>query len=504
MSEYDSIQLDGTWLRPSPFVSTSYEYAKSGDYTIGGVLLVTLSGTLVAKDIDCKDILTQMENIRAYNNDRLACRKLIIGCSGDPTFLEGTGKIRSATATKGDQPCIATYNIVIAIETKANGSDPIIDPDPEFLALYGLTKDQLKGVGKYEETLSLQGEASNLDLVDSELNISKSYVKFNGKISISSLSGGKICGTNTNVLSAFITLIKDRYKKFMTASFDAKNPLYGKLSEYGSWQKWLDTNDIDIDASNGSVTWSFSLIMNNGSCQPMALVDINTTDAMDQKTKKMTRSIQGTINGLSISTDTTFLENGVSKTERVSNAKLVFNSIKDQIVNGVWPQQSPPTLSTPLVTQPSPGNKICGPIVGGLCYQRMSSSNTVSPILGQISFSAEFQDIESTKPIGNNSITYSVDEKLSAWNIVEILIPAEEQSVIQQINTNPHTVIIEVMGQLSGCDNAKITETKCMVDDMFDILAAPYKSWLVIDKSVIQSQRSFRRRKEFLECDNNM
>ena len=506
MSEYDSIQLDGTWLRPSPFVSTSYEYAKSGDYTIGGVLLVTLSGTLVAKLLDCSDILTQIDNIRAYNNDRLACRKLIIGCSGDPTFLEGTGKIRSATATKGDQPCIATYNIVIAIETKANDKDPIIDPDPEFLAIYGLTKEQLKGVGKYEETLSLQGEASNLDLVtlmNDSVSVSKSYVKFNGKISISSLSGGKICGTNTNVLSAFIDLIiKVKYKNFMTATFDAKNPLYGKLSTYGSWKKWLDTNDIDIDASNGSVTWSFSLIMNNGSCQPMALVDINTTDAMDQKTKKKTRSIQGTINGLSISTDTTFLENGVSKTERISNARLVFNSITSRIVNGTWPQQSPPTLSIPAVTTPSPGNKICGPIVGGLCYQRMSSSNTVSPILGQISFNAEFQDIESTKPIGNNSITYTVDEKLSVWSIVEILVPGQKQSVIQQIYRTPHTVTVDVMGQLSGCDNTKITETKCLVNDMFDTLTAPYSSWLVIAKNLTQTQRSYKRSIEYMECDS--
>ena len=140
--------------------------------------------------------------------------------------------------------------------------------------------------------------------------------------------------------------------------------------------------------------------------------------------------------------------------------------------------------------------------MGGLCYQRMSSSNTVSPILGQISFNAEFQDIESTKPIGNNSITYTVDEKLSVWSIVEILVPGQKQSVIQQIYRTPHTVTVDVMGQLSGCDNTKITETKCLVNDMFDTLTAPYSSWLVIAKNLTQTQRSYKRSIEYMECDS--
>ena len=87
MSAFDCISLDGTFLRPSPFVSTSYEYAKSGDYTIGGVLIVTLSGTLIAQELDCSDILTKMEDKRAYGRQPDSCYRLIIGCEGKPTFL---------------------------------------------------------------------------------------------------------------------------------------------------------------------------------------------------------------------------------------------------------------------------------------------------------------------------------------------------------------------------------------------------------------------------------
>ena len=502
MSAFDCISLDGTFLRPSPFVSTSYEYAKSGDYTIGGVLIVTLSGTLIAQELDCSDILTKMEDKRAYGRQPDSCYRLIIGCEGKPTFLEGLGKIRSATVTKGDQPCLATYSIEIAIETKPNGKDPIIDPDPKFLELYDFKISDFKGLGKYEESVSLQGDASNLALVDTELKLTKSYVKFNGKISVSALSSGKPCGSNVSAIDACINLINKRYNILMNARFSNTSPIYKKLEPYNSWSKWLDGNDLDIDASNGSVTWSFSLIMTKGACTPLALADINTTDDTDEKTQKKTRSIKGTINGLSLFTDKSLLENGIAKKERLENARKAFGAISGDVAAGAWPMQNAPKLSTPTPASKGPSVKSCGPVVGALCYQRLSSSTTISQVLGQISFSATFQDIESTKSKSNNNITYTVEEKLSVSSIVEILIPGEKQSVIQEIFPTPHTATVSVVGQLSGCDTTKITETKCLVDDMFDTLSKPYSSWLVIRKNLTQTQRSFKRSIEYMECDS--
>ena len=502
MSEYDSISLDSKFYRPSPFVSTSYEYAKSGNYTIGGVLLVTLSGTLVAASLDCSDIITQMNEIRSL--DRKMCRRLIIGCSGDPTFLEGLGKVRSATATSGDQPCIASYSIVIAIETKADGKTPIVAPDPEFLKRYdGFTEQDLKGVGKYEERVSVQGEESNLTLVDPGLKVIKSYVKLDGTISVSSMSSDQICGDNTTGSAACLALIKKRYKSLMTASF-GESKLYKKLAGYSSWQKWLDTKNIDINAADGAVTWSFSLIMTQGECNPTAFVDINTTDNTDAKTLRITKSIQGTIDGLSKSEDASFLKNGVCKKERLDKAKAVWGAIQDRIAKGTWPGTYAPPGDVP---KPPPNTKVpdpdCEPKPAPSCYQRVSSSTTISGVSGRITFNAEFADIDSCTPGGTtNNLSFTLDETLPTPIIVEIIIPGQN-SVLQEIGKSPHKVRVTVNGNLSGCDTTKIGETTACVNALFLKMIKDYynnENWIVISQSDTTNTKSYSRTMDFMEC----
>ena len=502
MSEFDSVSYDNKFYRPSPFVSTSYEYAKSGNYTIGGVLLVTLSGTLLAEKEDCTDIIDQMNAIRNLN--RTICKKLIIGCSGAPTFLEGCGKVRSSNATSGDQPCIANYSIVIAIEAREDCLTPIVAPDPEFLKRYeGFTEEDLKGVGKYEERLSVQGEESNLTLVDPGLNVIKSYVKLDGTISVSSTSTGQICGTNTTGSAACINLIQKRYKSLMTVSF-GESKLYKKLEGYGSWQKWLDTKNIDINTGDGSVTWSFSLIMTQGNCNPTAFVDINTTDTTDAKTLRITKSIQGTIDGLAKSEDASFLENGVCTTERLTKARAVWGAIQDRIVKGTWPSTPAPAGDIP---SPPSDTKVldpdCEPKPAPSCYQRVSSSTTISGVSGRITFNAEFADIDSCTPGGiTNNLSFTLEETLPTSIIVEIIIPGEK-SVLQDIGKSPHKVRITVNGNLSGCDFKKMGETTACVNALFLKMIKDYynnENWIVIGQSDTTNTKSYSRTMDFMEC----
>ena len=594
-SAYDSISLGGIFLRPSPFVDTSYEYAKSGRYTIGGVLLVTLSGTLVAKDLDCKDIITQMNTMRDYNNDHAKCYELIIGCGGVDTFLKGMGKIRSATVTKGDQPCIATYNLVIAIETENNGK-PIINPDPAFLTRYpGIEAKDCVGVSRYEENISIQGDVSGLSMVDSDLNVSGAFIKMNGSIVVSSLSiSGKICGSNDLSSTPAINLIKGRYKKLMEADFDSNSP-YATLTDYNTWDKWLDTKDIEIDTANGTITWSFSLTMTKGGCRPMAIVQMTTTDTHNPVTERKTRSIQGTITGLSESTVDTFLANGIAKTRRRFNAEYVYDQLKSRMEAGSWPKQEPVDfgeyetldlgdpggLSVGGVKITSRGSgyhsgatvSIAPPRAGGTaatgrvlvnkagaitgivltstgsgyakqelavmtisdapgatpagsgasavftsvsdddpceqpapsCYQRVSSSTTFAAVLGQISFSAEFADIDACAVAGSTSaVTFTIEEKLPAWNIVEMIIPGERYSVIQQIVVTPRTATVTVNGSLSGCDANKTGDVQACVDGLFNEKIKAYSGWIEVNKSSTFNSRSYSSTIEFMKCDETV
>ena len=289
----------------------------------------------------------------------------------------------------------------------------------------------------------------------------------------------------------------------MTANF-ANSKLYKRLKDYNGWQKWLDTKNVDINSADGSVTWSFSLIMTKGGCNPIAFVDINTTDTTDAKTKRITKSIQGTIDGLSKSETGSFLKNGVCETQRLDNANEVWEAIKGGVVAGTWPGTPAPAgdIPEPPEGSPEPPKPECEPKPAPSCYQRISSSATISRVAGRITFNAEFGDIDSCKPGGDTSLSFTVEEKLPAANVVETIIPGEQRSIIQVIGMSQHTVSVTVVGTLSGCDPSKIMEVTNCVNAEFEKRIDPYSGWLLISRSDTTTSKTYTRTRLFMECDS--
>ena len=254
--------------------------------------------------------------------------------------------------------------------------------------------------------------------------------------------------------------------------------------------------------------------MTKGLCKPMALVDISTVDSIDTNTKRKTRSIQGTIDGLSKSVDDgdplkedvieNILKIGACKKERLSSAQDVFKHIKDQIDDGGWPRPVVPIEPT-IPKQIGVTPKDCTPTPAASCYQRTSSSNTVSPLLGRITFNAEFADRDSCAPGGPTAVTFTIEEKLSVETIVEIIIPGVKNSVLQKIGRTPHTVSVTVQGTLSGCDTKKIKEITLCTNAIFKEKTDPYSTnpkWLLISQSDTTNTKSYSRTIEYMECDS--
>ena len=186
MGEYDSIILNGSSLRPAPFVSTSYEYTKSGNYIVGGFLIVTLSGTIVSETINQE---IQELNLLQSSND---CVSLKIGCSGGQQFLNGFGRIRSIDISQDNQPFIATYTIVIAIETIDN--DYVVKPDDNFARSIGVDVQLIpKGITEYTENININGNGDILGANDNGMLVAKSYLKASGSINMK-VNTNYICG----------------------------------------------------------------------------------------------------------------------------------------------------------------------------------------------------------------------------------------------------------------------------------------------------------------------
>ncbi len=486
------ITLNGQQLKPAPFVSTSYEYNMSGEYVIGGFLIVNLDGTLVGEDI-----VSQMASIASLQTNQ-NCVNLNIGCEGGSDFLSGNGRIRSVDIKPSDQPFTANYTIVIALETV--GGQPAVSADPDFLTKNCLSTNDAKFIQSYTETIGIDAEGDTLALVDNEFGVSKSFVKGKGSISVVCF-GREVCGVPAyNGTDTAIQIINKRASALMNFSLcgQSNNP----LSSYQGWSKWIDTKSLEINDS-GSVTWNFDLYMSRGSCSPYAWVDLNADERKDYQSGtqvKETRNISGTITGLCFSTSD-LLSHHAGHTDRLNNAKQALNLILPQILNGEWPKITADITGTRGGTSTTT-NDPCATNESETCYQRISSNINTSVVDGKITFSAEYGPVNACDSTSDSGIIDStVEESLPVTKYVEFIIPNIRNSIIQVIGDTPHEATITVRGTLKGCDQTKMQKVEQCVDTQMDTLSQKYSGWIQKTNNTTVSTFSYVRSKSFVKCD---
>ena len=482
-SQPSSVKLAGQDLRPAPYVSTSYEYEKSGSYTIGGTLNVTLDGTLVSKNI--VDQIDQINNLSADNN----CVELIIGCAGEPTFLQGAGRVTNVSVNTSDNgPFVANYSITVSLET-VNGQSAV-DPDEEFLTQYGLPADT-KFLKTYSEQVTIDGDGTIIGYVDNQLSVSKSFIKASGQITI--CCGTKaICGFPAfNGLEQSIDILQNRFQKLLSMSF-SKGHI---LSSYNGWNRWLDSKSITID-EDGNVSASFDMYMTLGSCQPMAHIDINTEDRISDHniTTIPNKTFSGTITGISSAT-TDLLSNKTKSNERLGNALYAWSSLQGLIMNGSWPGGS-----QELTGEEGSCEKPSCPPTEGSCYQRLSSSLIISPVAGVITVNAEFGPINSCKT-NNSLIETTVEEEFPVSRYKEFIIPNNKKPVVQIFGDTPNRATITIRGSLKNCDKTKKEDLiKCVIST-FDKAAGPYSGWIRTSYNINDGSYSYSITASYVKCD---
>lgn len=507
-----SVKLGTLELSPAPFVSTSYEYKRSNNYIIGGFLLVTLDGTIVGEDI-----VSQMGTIGALQSN-LDCIELIIGCQGDPDFLQGNGRIRSVDINPSDQPYLANYSIVVAIETIDN--NPVIEADPDFLSDYCLNKSDAEFLMSYDESLSIDASADNIALFDSDLGLNKSFIKASGKIS-ASIYNRSVCGKPDHKgIDGALKILSKRAKALMGFTFCGSN-LNNPFNNFSSWNKWLDTKTLVIN-DDGSVEWNFDLYLTENSCSPSAWIDISTDETRDLQVissnsgnGKKTKNISGTIRGLCPVTgeDTTatnnidlLMNNHIGDTSRLDNAKAAFTKIISNIENGTWPSYDMSITGTKGTQPAQPANTQCSssttqPVQ--LCYQRISSNVSTSVVEGSINFSAEFAEIDNcSQSAGDALIDVTIEESLPVTRYVEFIVPNITNSIIHKISDTPHEATVTVRGTLQGCDQKKIKDVMNCVDQQLSKSTSKYRGWLIKNTNKIISTYSYTRSQSFVKCDS--
>lgn len=497
-NNFDSIFLAGQSLRPAPFVSTTYEYNKFNGFIVGGFLIVTLSGTLVDKDINAK-----IANLNALQSNQ-DCVSLTIGCAdnGGKDFLDGSGRIRSVDINQTEQPYVANYTIVIVIET-LNGQ-PVVEADPDFATSLGLPKNAIPSfVQGYEESITIDGNADVICSRDSVMSISKGYVKASGSINIKVYTN-YICGFPSNNPSGNIEAFLQARSSAIISGGGTGNP----ISSYSSWSKWLDTKSLEIKM-DGNVTWTFDLYMTPSSSGTlMAFVDANTTDRLDQKTLVKTRNISGSIKGLSSATIGDHIGHKADTNERMANAEAAFGFLDTYLRNGTWP-------GSPAVITGIEGTECNEPVcqlIPPVCFQRISHSLTKSVVNGEISFNMEFGDINACQP-PEFDLEVTIDDTFPAAIHQEIIIPNRQikpgqfypRSIIQVIADQTRSVTITIRGSLIGCDKTKLEKMiNCARARLIGIINLNYPdfaNWRYKSETETVGSFSYTIRHDRIRCD---
>lgn len=491
-SKFDSVFVNNKSLRPAPYITTSYEYNRSGEYIIGGLLILTLSGTIIGENIASE--IAELSELQTITN----CVSVKVGCAGSTDFLDGSGRIRSVTINPSDQPYLASYSIQLALEYL--DGKPAVQPDDEFLRQNCLssTSSNIAFLQNYSESLSVSGQGDVITSVDNTLRVSKSYIKASGKISVTSFAR-EICGVpDYNGTNNSLSIIKERANSLLSMNSCVSN---SPLSQFSSWNKWIDTQSLTID-TNGTVVWSFDMYMSKGNAQPQAWIDI-TTERTEYRAafigsglsaKAPTTKISGTIKGLSASTSG-FLETN-SDSDRMTNAETAYNFLNNSIINGLW--------STDVATITGGGSCTLDPCEvqeEQTCRQRISSNVRKSMVSGEISFSAEYGPINACKPVGVSSIELTVEDQMQAARYVEHIIPNGGSASVIQIGDTPRKVTITARGTLQGCDTNNMSIVRgCVIQTIGAERGRYAGSWLLIDQKITDGLYAYSISETYLEC----
>jgi hypothetical protein len=481
-----SVTIGGQPLRPAPYVSTSYEYNKSGDYVISGFLIVTLSGSIIGKDI--VNQITALNGLVGKN-----CISLVVGCQGGSDFLNGNGRVRSVDISRSDQPFVSQYTITVALET-VDGQQAV-KADPEFLRSNCLTTADY--ILSYNEEITLEGGDQIGDTgTFVSTSITKSYVKARGRISITPFARD-ICGVPSyNGNAQAISILNDRYSALtsMTPCTTGVNP----LSKYSGWSKWIDTKNIEI-GSNG-VSCTFDLYMSRGTCNPMAWTEVTYEGSTDLITQIKRGTVSGTIRGLSTQT-MGLVSDKTMANERLTNAITVFNKLKNDIIN--TPYGAEITIIGVIgicKNDPCDLSNVPKP----LCRQIISSTVTTSVVSGEITFSFEVEDIENCPDSKKDGRIYTlestVDEKMYGMRHQEFIIPNRKNSVIQLLGDEPREVTINTRGTITSCETKYLPTLKACVITNHNTQTRPYNGWLQKSKSTREGTLSYEITEVRVSC----
>lgn len=481
------VQISGVPLRPAPKFTIDTQPHMCGEYIIGGLIIVKISGELFGDNLS--DLQTKIKQKTDLSG---TCKPFNISCGDSTLFNIASALIKDVNITPTDQPFNANYSFSVIIDTIDSKS--AIIPDQRFLDYYNITVPDSINLFSYDESLSISPDSIGQVAITSVGTFRKFNLKANGSVDIQAY--GKPCDTATtdDVLAALYTIINTRADYFLSNNTAILKETYPFLEDYSGWLTMVDTKSLTIDPLTYKINWTFDLLLYKevgATCYSKAIVSINTTDTIDQMTYLSTFNIKGTITGLSDITVSS-IDNKVLSSEKLNNARTAYNLLKTSPNVGDYYRS---TISG------------CGPsgsLPPDFCYQITRSSITESLNTGEITFDLQYADAE-TCQLGGMTIDVTLSEDQPAYKHVEFIIPGRGTSLVQVgFSLTPYKATLTVSGKVNNTCNTDLASgalKTCVLNKYLEVKALNnFQNLLALKYSESQGSYSFKVTDERIDC----
>lgn len=470
-----SVVVGDTTLVPSPFVNLAIEKFKMGDLTIGGVLKLTLNGSVTGSSFN--DVVkgaagrTGVHDILALGKIK-DCIYVKIECTD--RLIGGYGRIISVSVPEGNNPTwvnIAPYSIEIELYTNTNSSgsteERVVKADDVAQSGGNLDDLMLRSLSE-QFSLAINEDSFNWGTdssgsIVSNASVGDGFGNRHMKVSFS-MSGTGIRGLHTctgngtettykyglEAVEAYMLNRIEKLRKMDIANIFDAPALKTELALYVGGNSYLEYRNIEINPVELSMTLTGDLIFRPSGClYPNIFNSLTIEQSIDSEGETITLSgnIQGLIDThfagssgiIKMTPDEEFTDCSINTKMNNANAYLKdFADLEnlttiaglyyqDDIDIGLSQTDDGGYLKDDCqfsATSVACGSSSSSSSAPNLCSLRLTNSQISRNLSqGEITFSFVLSNRANCSVLGAKKIDVDITHDRPRDNIVEILIP---------------------------------------------------------------------------------
>jgi len=464
------LTLGSLTLNPSPYVSSNYEYSLSNNGRIIGVIKkLTLTGSIV-KD-NTSDLLLEAKKINEWfglQSNRLINNVTINNQQYSYIIIDSVSIDNSDWVNK------FSYTIQLTCPPETNQSIPSNILNLSYT-------DHIKNID-LTESLDVEADKQGTFFVTANgLKTLNGSVKWNSRITIT-------CRRSSN--NSAIKNAENVLRKILLTTPDRK-----EFNEYKTWKKFLQTRSIEMNSSNGSLSFSISIIMIPDTINGDCLATFSETSSHDYVQNNHSRSLNIEIEGLIPINWTDIINISSSCLPGKYNAAYNFaNSI-------VGAYRSPDSYqSLDLILQQLNCPIFCNSPNYNLCYSPNNATITHSVIDGTVGINFEWS--ANNDNCNNNGISIEVQETMASYNasIKELSSWLMPYTIVQ--NMNCARALIKSF-QISAqsrfqCPNSDVRNAAISASSNVYNMLPPQGQWFLIKHTSSETNTSYTINMDFV------